>query len=133
MKLLTKNLEIGTFLVELINPICPTYPVIADKGANGNYCVYRRTGFVARNTKDLYDYESTVSIEIIVVAQNYKESIRIAQEIKDKLEGFRGKWNRTEITSIFLENTNEDWNNDFYLQRLYFTINLDDQASYHRH
>lgn len=133
MRLLTKNLEIGTFLIEQINPICPTYPVIADKGANGNYCVYRRTGFVAKNTKDVYDYESTISIEIIVVAQTYKESIKLAQDIKDKLEGFRGMWNRTEITSIFLENTNEDWNNDFYLQRLYFTINVDDQATYLRH
>lgn len=133
MKLLTKNLEIGTFIKEQIDPICTTYPVIADKGAEGNYCVYRRTGFVAKNTKDLYDYESTISIEIIVVAKSYKESIRLAQGIKDKLEGYRGTWNRTDITSIFLENTNEDWNNDFYLQRLYFTIHVDDEKAYHKH
>lgn len=133
MKLLTKNLEIGTFLMEQINPIVSTYPVIADKGANGNYCIYRRTGFTAKNTKDVYDYESTISMEIIVVAQTYKESIRLAQEIKDKLEGYRGHWNHTTITSIFLENSNEDWSNDFYLQRLYFTINVDDCAAYNRH
>lgn len=133
MRLLTKNLEIGTFIKEQIEPICPTYPVIADQGANGNYCVYRRTGFTARNTKDIYDYESTASIEIIVVAQSYKESIRLAQDIKDKLEGFHGHWNHTVITSIFLENTNEDWNSDCYLQRLYFTINVDDDPANRRH
>ena len=130
MKLLTKNLEIGTFIKEQVDPICSTYPIIADKGADGNYCVYRRTGFIAKNTKDIFDYESTISMEIIVVAQTYKESIRLAQQIKDKLEGFRGIWNKTVITNIFLENTNEDWNNDFYLQRLYFTINVDDRISH---
>lgn len=128
MKLKTHNLEIGTFIKELLDPYLPTYPIIADKGAEGNYCVYRRTSFAAKNTKDIYDYESTITIEIIVISTTYKESIRLAQRVKDALEGFRGRWNKTLITSIFLDNANEDWGNDFYLQRLYFTINVDDRS-----
>lgn len=128
MKLSTDNLYIGSFINEQLEPILPTYPVIADKGATGDYCVFRRTSFVAKNTKDVYNYEETITIEIIAVSNTYKGSIALAQSIKDKLENYRGKWKNTLITSITMDNTNEDWVNDNYLQRLYFTINIDNKA-----
>lgn len=126
MKLLTDNLEFGTFINEFVDDICTTYPIIADKGATYPFCVYRRTGFIAKNTKDVYNYESVISMELIVASTKYKESVILAQKIKDKLEGYRGEWRTTRINKIVLDNTNEDWANDAYIQRLYFTISLDD-------
>lgn len=132
MRLATKNIEIGTFIKEQIDPIINTFPIIADKGVQGDFCVYKRTGYRAKNTKDIYDYESTISIEIIIACKTYKDSIRFAQLVKDKLEGWRGTWNDTDITSIFMDNTNEDWSNDLYIQKLYFTINVDDRPKTHK-
>lgn len=127
MKLLTDNLEIGTFIKEQLENILPTYPIISDKGIEGSFCVYRRTGFVAHDSKDIYNYEETITMEIIIVSPKYKESIKLAQSTKDRLEAYRGKWRTTHITSIVLDNCNEDWSNDAYIQRLYFTINIDNE------
>lgn len=132
MKLLTDNLEIGQFIKETLDCIVPIFPIIAEKGCAYPFCVYRRTGFVAKNTKDVYDYESTISIELIIASQTYKESIRLAQQVKDKLEGYRGNWRTTTITGIYLDNCNEDFSDDAYIQRLYFTINVNDEAYHHR-
>lgn len=129
MKLLTDNLEIGTFLLEQLEEILPTYPIIADKGATANYCVYRRTGFRAKNTKDRFNYEETISMEIIIVAKTYKESVKLAKQVKEKLEGFVGNWRTTHINNIYLDNTNEDWANDFYLQKMYFTFEIDNERA----
>ena len=125
MKLLTDNLEIGTFITEQLNEILPTYPIISDKPTESPFCVYRRTGFVSKNTKDRFNYEETINIEIILCATTYKDSIKLAQQVKDKLEGFYGRWRNTFINVIFLDNTNEDWSNDMYIQRLYFTLEVD--------
>lgn len=125
MKLLTDNLEIGTFITEQLNEILPTYPIISDKPTESPFCVYRRTGFISKNTKDRFNYEETISIEIILCATTYKDSITLAQRVKDKLEAFYGIWRNTFINCISLENTNEDWSNDAYIQRLYFTIDID--------
>lgn len=124
MRLNSSNLEIGTFIKEQIEDIIPVFPIIADKGAEGNFALYRRTGFVSKNTKDRYNYEEEISIEIYIVSQTYKESILLAQRVKDKLEGFFGKWKNTFITGVYLENANEDYT-DVYIQRLYFNINVD--------
>lgn len=125
MKLKTDNLEIGTFITEQINEILPTYPIISDKNTNLPFCVYRRTGFTSKNTKDRFNYEETVNLEIIICTSTYKESIKLAQKVKDKLEAYYGVWRNTFINGIYLDNTNEDWSNDMYLQRLYFTLEID--------
>lgn len=127
MKLLTDNLDFGTFIIEKIDDIIPVYPIIADKGATYPFCVYRRTGFVPKNTKDIYNYEEIISIEIIIASTSYKESIKLAQKIKDTLECYRGRWRTTTINQILMDNCNEDWSNDAYIQKLYFTVSLDNQ------
>lgn len=127
MKLLTDNLEFGTFLNEKLDNIIPVYPIIADKGASYPFCVYRRTGFLPKNTKDIYNYEEIMNIEVIIASTSYKESIKLAQKVKDTLEGYRGEWRTTTINSIEMNNSNEDWSNDAYIQKLYFTISLDNQ------
>lgn len=127
MKLLTDNLEIGTYLIDRLDSTITTFPIIADKGATYPFCVYRRTGYRPKNSKDVYNYEEVINIELIIASTSYKESIKIAQSVKDILEGSRGKWRTTYINSITMDNSNEDWSNDAYIQRMYFTISLDNQ------
>lgn len=125
MKLKTENLEIGTFIIEQLEDILPTFPIVSENGVNYPFCLYRRTGMTSKNSKDIYNHEEQISIEIIVASSSYKESIKFAGLIKEKLEGLRGTWRNTWINNIVMDNSNEDWSNDAYIQKLYFTINLD--------
>lgn len=124
MKLSTRSFEIGTFIKEQIDEIITTFPIIAEKGVEGNFAVYRKTGYLPRNTKDIYNVEEKISIEVYIVTNTYKESVLLAQRIKDKLEGFKGKWKESLITDISLDNADEDYSNDAYIQRLYFIITM---------
>lgn len=125
MKLKTENLEIGTFIIEQLEDILPIFPIVSENGVSYPFALYRRTGMTSKNSKDIYNHEEHISIEIIVASSSYKESIKFAGLIKEKLEGLRGTWRNTWINNIVMDNSNEDWSNDAYIQKLYFTINLD--------
>lgn len=125
MKYKSNNLEIGNMIYERINPIVPTYPIIADKGSTYPFSVYRRTYFRPSYTKDRNDFQDTVGIEILVCTNTYKESILLAQKIKDELELLRGRWKDTIVVNIDLIDSNEYWNEDAYVQRMIFEIQID--------
>lgn len=124
-RLHTDSLKIGTYLNDRLQQFLPCYPIIAEKGANYPFCVYKRTALSGNTSKDGYTFEEAISIEIIVCATTYSESIRLAHEIKTQLEQQRGKFEGINITGITLINANEDWSSDAYIQRLYFTIDID--------
>lgn len=125
MRLSTRSFEIGTFIKEQIDEIITCYPVIAEVGATGNFAVYRKTGYTGSNSKDRFNFEERINIEIYVVANTYKESVELAQNVKEKVENFRGIWKDTIITDMSLDNANEDYIDGNYVQRMYFTITID--------
>lgn len=128
MRLNTDTLEIGSFILEKLDNIISTYPIVADSGASYPFCLYRRIGFKGNDSKDIYNHEETVNIEIIIAATTYKESIKLAEKVKDTLEKLRGEWRNTVINHIIMDNSNEDFSSDAYLQKLYFTISLDNKG-----
>lgn len=124
-RLHTDSLKIGTYINDRLQNYLPCFPIIAEKGANYPFCVYRRTALSGNTSKDGYTYEETISVEIVVCATTYSESIRYAHEIKTQLEQQRGRFENINITNISLTNANEDWSGDAYIQRLYFNIDID--------
>lgn len=124
-RLHTDSLKIGTYLNDRLKDFITCYPIIAEKGTNYPFCVYRRTALSGNNSKDGYTYKETISIEIIVCATTYSESVKCAHEIKTQLEKQRGRFENINITNIALTNANEDWSGDAYVQRLYFNIDID--------
>lgn len=123
----TDCLEIGELIFEMVNPIVSTFPLIAEKDALFPFAVYRRTSFTGRDTKDRYNYEEVVTIEIIVASEKYKESIKLASKIKDKLEYFQGIWRNTFISNITMINTSENFINESYAQIMIFEIKMDNE------
>lgn len=121
----TETLNLGTLFYGLMNPLLPTFPIIAEQGTPQPFAVYRRTGVTLPYTKDRYNYEEVASYEVIITASTYPECVRLAQDVKARLDGLRGEWEGNHITEIKLTNTDEDWHNDGYIQRLYFTIKTD--------
>lgn len=95
------------------------YPVVAPINTKNPYIVFKRQISVQNDNKD--SRYSIVSIEINVYSNNYQQSIKVAEMVKNALEnvynkeveGFKIKY----ITSTSID---EDYNEDYYSQTMYF-------------
>lgn len=123
----TDCLEIGEFVAERLNKYLTPYPVIAEKSTDKPFAIYRRIGYTGRDTKDKYNYEETILIEITIVTEKYKQGIELASAIKNEFEYLKGTWRNTVITSIVLTNSSEDYIGEAYTQNMTFQINIDNE------
>lgn len=121
-----KGLEIGkaiyNILIELGN--INVYPLVADNGAKFPFIVYRRTGLVPSNTKDRYNYQELATVEIIIAADNYQDSIQNAVRVKGCLEKTRGRYNNVDISEIKLIGASEEYLDNAFVQKLTFAIEI---------
>lgn len=125
MRLSTDSLKIGTLLFEKLEPVLPVFPDIAEKGSPLPFCVYRITGFQPRDTKDRYNYEEVVGVEVNVAAATGAQRVELACRVKDTLEGLRGRWRGTTVNDITMTNATSSYGQDAYIMSLYFNINID--------
>lgn len=123
----TDCLEIGEMIFEKINPIVNCYPLVAEKDTLFPFAVYRRTSFTGRDTKDRFNFEESVTIELTIASEKYKESIKLASQIKETLEYLQGIWRNTYISNINLINASENFINESYIQTLLFEIRIDNE------
>ena len=133
MKLRTSSLKIGRVIHSRLNDIIRIFPIIAEKGVSGNFAIYKRTSLSESDTKDLYNYEEIVNMDIIVVASTYDDSVELAQAIKIRLEETHGAFETQKeepiyINDIEMVNASEDWNNDAYIQRMTYQITIDKEC-----
>lgn len=125
MKHNTKNLNVGKAINTMLSTVLPSFPIIAEQGANFPFAVYRRIGYNTKNTKDVYNYEETIVFEVNIAATTYAESVELAQRVKDVLEHNRGTYDNLKINDITMMDASEDWVNEAYIQSMRFTIDLD--------
>ena len=118
------GLQIGKTIKYILSDIEKVYPLIADQGTTYPFVVYRRTGLTPSSTKDRYNYRELATIEIIVAAANYNDSIKLAESVKGKLEHTRGKFDEFSIGDITLINADEDYIEDTFIQKLTFNIEI---------
>ena len=134
-KLRTSSLKIGRVVNQILSKILPTYPIVAEKGTQYPFAVYRRTGLQTANTKDIYNTVEYATVEIIVAATTYNESLKYAQDVKVQLENQRGisesaKEEDIKITDVFLTSASEDFVNDAYIQYMTFVIHIEGEHGY---
>lgn len=125
MNLHSDSLWIGALIKDRIEGIVPVYPLIAPAYGPRDYCVYRRSGYSGRDTKDRFNYEETLFVELAVVSPSYMEGIRIAQAVKDRLDGASGTWEGKMIERITMTNASEEYGDQACVQRLFFSIVID--------
>lgn len=118
-------MDIGKAINAMLSTVLPSYPIIAEQGANFPFSVYRRLGYYPKNTKDVYNYEETVVIEVNIAATTYAESVELAQRVKDVLEHNRGTYENLNINDITMVDATEDWLNEAYIQSMRFNIDLE--------
>ncbi len=131
-KIRSASLKIGKVLHDELRDIIDIYPVVAPANTSGTFAVYKRQSLGVSNTKDIYNYEEIASVEIVIVAQTYLESVEKAIDIKMYLEHLRGRFKSAKdeeilISDITLTNCSEEWSNDAYLQVMNFDITMNNE------
>lgn len=119
-KYIRSILEQDITLMEMI-PIKQFFPIDAKQGTKYPFAVIVRTGMQDNSSKDGI-YEDIVNVSIIVVDDNYINSIEIANEIRNWLEGHSYKDETINIRRIRLSTTSEAYYNDAFIQELSFNI-----------
>ena len=134
-KLRTSSLKIGRVVNQILSNILPTYPIVAEKGTQYPFAVYKRTGLQTANTKDIFNIAEYATVEVIVAATTYNEALKYAQDVKIRLENQRGfsesaKEEDIKITDVFLTNASEDFVNDAYIQYMTFVFHIEGEHGY---
>lgn len=120
-----KNFEVGKHIKEFLDvPSVRKYlkgkifPLIANEGTDFPFLVYRRASYVPENTKDYEDEK--VTIEIVIAANTYVESLDIANSVADALNGKEDDL----IADITIQNLYEDYADDTFLQNMTIQVSI---------
>lgn len=96
------------------------YPIAAPADTTFPFVVYSRTNSYTENqTKDGW-LNDRCSFSITVVSDKYDESVEVAEFVRDALENCILSSSSLEIHNIHLTSSNELFNEDEYIQNLYF-------------
>lgn len=103
------------------------FPVVADE-ATLPYVAYRRTGLDQRPVKALRDGTrhpcDTARIEVAVCSAGYEEGVRIAERIRERLDGCEWSAAGLNVRSCTLVDAEETWNEDCFVQTLVFEVRI---------
>ena len=113
-KLLSASAELKKYVDKKI------YPLIADDGVTYPFIIYYRTSIRNIVCKDGY-YEDEVGFSILVVSNSYIESLEIANIVRSIFE--KNKLTDT-IYNCKVEDIDEDYNNNAYIQEIDFTCKV---------
>lgn len=96
------------------------YPLVAPNDTELPFVVYNRTNVYSTNhTKDGWLNEDC-SFQISVVSNKYEESIELADKVRELFENCTISTSSLSITNVRLTSSNEMFNEDEYIQNLYF-------------
>jgi hypothetical protein len=98
------------------------YPVVEDT-AELPYLVYRRTSLKQDLVKGRRGAD-TVSIEVLCYTEHYTEGAELAEAVRDALDGRQYDGDDLAMRSCYLEDSEEAWQDDAYVQQLVFTIKI---------
>lgn len=99
------------------------YPVVAPLNTKNPYIVFKRQITTQNDNKD--SRYSMVSIELNVYSNNYQQSIKVAELVKNTLENVYNKEVESfKIKYIVSTSIDEDYNEDYYSQTIYFDAKI---------
>lgn len=98
------------------------YPVVEDR-ADLPYIVYRRTQLKQDPIKNGRGAD-TVGIEILCYTKQYTEGVELAEAVREALDGVQGESDGLVMRSCYLEDSEEAWQDDAYVQQLVFNVKI---------
>lgn len=98
------------------------YPLIADETTTFPFIVYRRSSITPELDKD-YSNDSA-NIQIMIAANNYAESVELAEKVRTSLVHKRGIIQTIPVEDITLVDGSEEFIDNTFVQNLIFKITL---------
>lgn len=98
------------------------FPLIANADTTFPFIIYSRNNIVPTYTKD-YLTDNALTFTIIVVSDEYVQSLELANAVRHSLEGYRYTDEVISIAPIKLQSITEETIEDAYIQRMTFIFN----------
>lgn len=98
------------------------YPLIADETTTFPFIVYRRSSISPESDKD-YSNDSA-HIQIMIAANNYAESVELAEQVRTSLVHKKGIIQTIPIEDISLVDGSEEFIDNTFVQNLIFKITI---------
>lgn len=95
------------------------YPLVAEESVTYPFIIFTKESAYGNYTKDLLLYD-TVTISVAIAAVNYFQTVQIAERVRQILENHRDGY----FNNILLDNVNEDFVEDTYIQHLQFSAKV---------
>lgn len=112
----------NTELTALIAP-GNIFPLIANADTSFPFIVYSRNNLTPLYTKNFLT-ENTAVFTIIVVSDEYVESLEIANAVRHALESYQYHDDNIDIYPIQLQSVVEETLEDAYIQRMQFSFKV---------
>lgn len=116
-----RQFMIGDEELTTLIPANKIFPLLANPDTTFPFIVYSRNNLTPVYTKDMLT-DNIANFTIIVVSDDYVESLEIANAVRHALEGYRYKDAIINIYPIRLQSITEETMDDAYLQRMNFTL-----------
>lgn len=98
------------------------FPIVVDQ-AKLPYIVYRRTQLEQAPNKN-HGGADTIGIEIICYAEQYLESVELAEAVRAALDGKQAEIDGLAMRSCYLVDSEEGWQDDAFMQQLVFNVKI---------
>ena len=99
------------------------FPLIANADTTFPFIVFQRSNLMPIYTKDILT-ENQITMVIIVVSNDYIQSLDLANAVRHALEGNIYRDNDIVISAMKMEYITEETLEDAYIQRMVFTFNV---------
>lgn len=99
------------------------FPLIANADTTFPFIVFQRSNLMPIYTKDILT-ENQITMVIIVVSNDYIQSLDLANAVRHALEGNIYRDNDILISAMKMESITEETLEDAYIQRMVFTFNV---------
>ena len=95
------------------------YPLVAEESVTYPFVIFTKESVNGNYTKDFLQYD-TVTISVAIAANNYYETVNIAERVRAILENHRDSY----FLSVLLDNVTEEFLEDAYVQQLQFSAKI---------
>lgn len=99
------------------------YPIVTDTAVLP-YILYRRAALECNPTKAGYPGADTVQIDVICYTSDYAEGVELAEAVRAALDCASGEKDGLRMRSCILADSEEDYQDDAYMQLLSFNVKI---------
>lgn len=115
------TIRIGEAIYAILKPFKKVYPLVADEGTNFPFIVYGRSSGYSQSDKDGV-YSALANINVRVAAQEYDESVELADKIVNEMEKTVGNVQGFDIWQIRMIDSNEVYTDNAFVQEMQFKV-----------